>query len=343
MKTKVAVLFGGQSTEHEVSRNSAVSVLKNIDRKKYDVFPIGITRDGDWIEYSGDINKISNGDWETEEFYKQPRGERILFNREVDVVFPVLHGLYGEDGTIQGLCKLVKIPCVGSSVMSSALCMDKVFTKRLMENFNIRQADYLVITKYQYEKDKEEVLKYIEKRIDYDVFVKPSNSGSSVGITKAHNKEELIDGINKALDYDRKIIIEKAIDAREIEVAILGNDEPIAAVPGEIIPENEFYDYESKYKSKLSKLIVPADLNKEKTKEIKEIAIKVYKILDCSGMARVDFLIERSSSCIYLSEVNTIPGFTDISMYPKMWEASNKSYKEIIDKLICMAIERKNN
>jgi D-alanine-D-alanine ligase len=341
MKKKVAVLFGGQSTEHEVSRVSAASVLRNINQEKYDIYPIGITKDGKWFEYTGSIDKIENGEWELDEYYKTPDGQKILFNKEVDVVFPVLHGLYGEDGTIQGMCKLLNVPCVGPGVMSSAICMDKVYTKYLLEKFEIKQADYVVINAYEYKNNDIDIEK-IENKLSYPLFIKPSNSGSSVGITKAHNRGELVTGVEFALKYDRKVLVEKGINAREVEVAVLGNDFPHAAVPGEILPAKEFYDYEAKYQNESSKLLIPANLSDEKMEQIKSVAVKIYKILDCAGMARVDFLIDKDTDEIYLNEVNTIPGFTKISMYPKMWQASGKAYSRLIDELLVLAIERNN-
>lgn len=342
MKKKVAILFGGQSTEHEVSRVSAASVLRNIDLSEFDVYPIGITKDGKWFEYTGSIDKIENGEWEKDEFYKGTNGQKILFNREVDVVFPVLHGMYGEDGTIQGLCKLVELPCVGPSVMSSAVCMDKVYTKYVLENFGIKQAEYIVVNAHEYTKNKEAILKNIEEKLGYSVFIKPSNSGSSVGISKAHNREELEKGLEFALKFDRKILVEETINAREIEVAVLGNDEPVAATPGEVIPANEFYDYEAKYSNVESKLLIPAALSEEKLEMVKEEAVKIYKILDCAGMSRVDFLVDKKTEEIYLNEVNTLPGFTKISMYPKMWQSSGKTYSQLITELIELAVERNN-
>ncbi|ERI94839.1 D-ala D-ala ligase protein [Clostridiales bacterium oral taxon 876 str. F0540] len=343
MKKKVAVLFGGQSTEHEVSRVSAASVLRNIDAAKYDVYPVGITKDGRWFEYTGSIDKIESGEWEKDEFYKTPEGQKVLFNKEVDVVFPVLHGLYGEDGTIQGLCKLLNLPCVGPGVMSSAVCMDKIYTKYLLEKFGVNQAEYVVVNNYEYNENNEQIIYKIETNLTYPIFIKPSNSGSSVGITKAHNKHELKLGLEEALKYDRKVLVERGINAREVEVAVLGNDYPKAGVPGEIVPAKEFYDYEAKYQNEASKLLIPAALSDEKLELVKSIAIKIYKILDCAGMARVDFLIDKDTEEIYLNEVNTIPGFTKISMYPKMWQAAGKTYVQLIDDLIEFAIERNNN
>jgi D-alanine-D-alanine ligase len=343
MKKKIAVLFGGKSTEHEVSRVSAASVLRNIDISKYDLYPIGITKSGEWFEYTGNVDNIESGAWEKDEYFKSPEGQKVLFNKEVDVVFPVLHGLCGEDGTIQGLCRLIDIPCVGPNVMSSSVCMDKVYTKYVLEHFNINQADYVVVTSSFYDDNKVEIIKTIEEKLGYDVFIKPSNSGSSVGISKAHCREELEKGIKEALKFDRKVLVEKAINAREVEVAVLGNDKPKAGVPGEIVPAKEFYDYEAKYENAASKLLIPANLNGEQLENIKELAIRVYTALDCAGMARVDFLVDKTTSEIYLNEVNTIPGFTKISMYPKMWEAAGKSYKQLLDDLIELAIERNNN
>ncbi|GCD08520.1 D-alanine--D-alanine ligase [Clostridium tagluense] len=342
MKKKIAVLFGGQSTEHEVSRASATSVLKNIDQTKYDIYPIGITKDGLWFQYTGKLDNIESGEWEKDQFFKVPQGQKFLFNKEVDVVFPLLHGLFGEDGTIQGMCKLLNIPCVGPGVMSSAICMDKIYTKYLLENFNIKQADYVVINTHEYAENKDILVETIEKKLGYCVFIKPANGGSSVGITKAHNREELILGLEEALKYDRKVLVEQAINAREIEVAVLGNDYPEASMPGEVIPAKEFYDYEAKYKSEASKLLIPAALSEAKLQTIREEAVKIYTILDCAGMARVDFLVDKETEEVYLNEVNTIPGFTKISMYPKMWQATGKTYGKLIDELIELAIERNN-
>ncbi len=343
MKKKIAILFGGRSTEHEVSRVSAASVLRNIDITKYEVYPIGITKDGQWLRYTGTIEKIENGEWEKDEYYKSPDGQSILFNKGVDVVFPVLHGLCGEDGTVQGLCRLLSIPCVGSNVMSSAVCMDKVYAKYVLEHFSIKQADYVVVTAVKYGEDKESIINKIEKKLGYDLFIKPSNSGSSVGITKAHNRKELLNGLEEALKYDRKILVEEAINAREIEVAVLGNDNPIAAVPGEILPAKEFYDYDAKYKDAESRLLIPAAMDNKELEDIKQLAIKIYVSLDCAGMARVDFLVDKDTNEVYLNEVNTIPGFTKISMYPKMWDVTGKAYKDLITELIELAIERNNN
>ena len=342
MKLKVAVLFGGQSVEHEVSRMSAASVLTNLDKEKYDIYRIGITREGKWIEYNGSIDKIENGEWEHDECYKTPDGHKLIFNREVDVVFPVLHGFCGEDGTIQGLCKLANIPCVSCGVLSSALIMDKAYSKYIADRFKIKQTKYFVVNEYQWKKSKEALINEVESHLGYDIFIKPSNGGSSIGITKAHNREELARGIDFAFQFDRKVVLELALYAKDIEVAVLGNDEPIASTPGEIMPANEFYDYNSKYENEKSNTQIPPDLPFEILEELKSLAVKIYKIYDCSGMARVDFLLDINTSEIYFSELNTIPGFTRISLYPVMWEKSGKPYTDLLDELINLAIERNN-
>lgn len=342
MRLKVAIIFGGQSKEHEISLASAAFVIRNIDRSKYDVYLIGITRDGQWFEYNGNAESIEKGLWENDEYYKYPHGERILFNKEVDLVFPLLHGLYGEDGTIQGLCKLLKIPCVGSGILSSALCMDKVYSKFILENFNIKVTPYLVLSKYEYINNKEIEYKEIEEKFQYPMFIKPSNGGSSLGVSKANDSKELISGIDDAFKYDNRILIEKAIKAREIKVAIIGNDEIKEAAIGEVIygEEKEFFDYDLKYTSGQNQLVTKVSLPDDKLKEINEIAKKVYKLLDCSGMARVDFFVDKINHDIYVNEVNTIPGFTKYSSFPKLWNESNLKNEELIDQLIELAFKK---
>jgi len=343
MKKRLAIIFGGKSTEHKVSRTSATSVLKNIIAEKYDISIIGITQEGVWYEYKGNYDLIETGEWERDTQNLIPNGQNKLFNKEIDVAFPVMHGLFGEDGTIQGMLKLFGIPCVAPGVMSSAICMDKVYTKYILEKFNIKQAEYVVVNAHEYKESKEPFIDQIEKKLNYPAFVKPSNSGSSVGITKAHDREELVAGLENAMKYDRKILVEKTINAREVEVAVLGNDYPEAAVPGEIMPSKEFYDYEAKYIDPESRLIIPAAYSEEKLEEIRTLAVSIYRILDCAGMSRVDFLVDKDTDEVYLNEVNTIPGFTKISMYPKLWQASGKPFPELIDDLIDLAIERNNN
>ena len=340
MKKKIGVIFGGQSSEHKVSLVSATSVLSNIDTEKYEVVKIGITNDGKWFVYNGEIDYIENGNWIKDEKNLISHGERILFNREIDIVFPVLHGLYGEDGTIQGVCKLAEIPCVGCDVLASAVCMDKVYTKYVLENFNINQAPYVVVHKDEYKDRENEILQEIEEKLSYPVFIKPANSGSSVGISKGKNIDDVKLGLIEAFKHDRKILVEKGLNAREIEVSVLGNRKAIASVPGEVVPCKEFYDYEAKYEDDSSELLIPAGLTENEMEEMKLLAIRIYKLLDCEGMARVDFLVDKDNGEVYLNEVNTLPGFTSISMYPKLWAASGLEYSELISRLIELAEEK---
>ena len=311
-KLKVAILFGGKSGEHEVSLVSAESVIKNLDKDKYDVLPIKITKEGKGL---------------------------IDYNFEkIDVVFPVLHGPFGEDGTVQGFLELAGLPYVGCGVLGSSVCMDKVMQKKVIESEDIKQTPYIWFWSKDWQARKNEILDEIS--LAYPVFIKPANLGSSLGISKANNREELVQSAEEALQYDRKIIIEQGIkNPREIEVAVIGNQNPHSSVPGEIISSNEFYDYDAKYIDGKSNTKVQADLTKEKTKQIQEMSTKAYKILNCEGMARVDFLLDEEGE-VYLNELNTIPGFTSISMYPKLWEATGVSYPKLLDKLIELAIER---
>lgn len=371
-KLTIAVIFGGQSPEHDVSRMSACSVIKNIDKEKYNVVTIGINKQGKWLNYNGPAQLIENGEWETEakkhaktsdniNMFKYVSGKIFQPNKEhkaieprrflefigaenndikIDVVFPVLHGCNGEDGTVQGFFELMDIPYVGAEVLSSAVGMDKYYSKVVFEKANIPQADYLLITRKDIETNEDDIIKQIEDKFDYPCFVKPCNAGSSIGITKAHDRKELICGLKTAVKYDRKILAEEYIDGREIECSVLGNDKPQASTVGEIIPANEFYDYDAKYNDTGSKLIIPAELPLNVIQDIRDYATKAFKAIDCSGFARVDFFVDKGSNKIYINEINTIPGFTNISMYPKLWEASGVSYTELIDKLIKLAIER---
>lgn len=363
-KKRVMVIFGGQSTEHEVSRLSATSIINNIDRSKFDVVMVGITKEGRWLPYNGPVEKIASGEWEEIAINglieSVPKGENIinaivsrsasseaLINseekRQVDVVFPVLHGCKGEDGTIQGLFEMAGIPYVGCGVLGSALGMDKIYAKIMFEKAGIPQADYLYFTRKEIKEDVNSAADVIEKKFEYPVFIKPSNAGSSVGVSKAHNRKELIDALNLAAKYDRKVLIEEFINGREVECAVLGNDNPVASTVGEIIPSNEFYDYNAKYIDGSSKTVIPADLPTETISKIREYAVKAFKALDCSGLSRVDFFVHKESGEVYINEINTMPGFTNISMYPMLWEASGISYSELIEKLIDLAIERYND
>jgi D-alanine-D-alanine ligase len=387
-KLRVGILFGGRSGEHEVSLLSAASVLNAIDKDKYEVVPIGITKDGRWLTAEHAENLLTGklmleprnlraGDPETTSpAAVLARGEAVLVPPEpvhrqsglvpfqtdaglmrrasdrainVDVIFPVLHGTFGEDGTIQGLLELADIPYVGAGVLGSAAGMDKDIMKSLFIAAGIPIVRHVTILRAAWEKDPKKVQKLVESKLPYPVFVKPANLGSSVGISKAHNRKELGPAIEEAAKFDRKIVIEQGVGgkkdkAREIECSVLGNDEPVASVPGEIVPGKEFYDYTAKYVDEGSQLIIPAKLTKAETKKVQELAIAAFQAVDCSGLARVDFLMDpgppSKARKIYLNEINTMPGFTAISMYPKLWAASGLAYADLIDRLIQLGIER---
>jgi D-alanine-D-alanine ligase len=384
-KLRVGILFGGRSGEHEVSLLSAASVLNAIDKDKYEVVPIGITKDGRWLT-AGDAENLLQGklileprhlragDPDTTEAaavlargqavvvppepVRRRQGGLVPFQTEaaltrrasdrainVDVIFPVLHGTFGEDGTIQGLLELADIAYVGAGVLGSAAGMDKDVMKSLFVAAAIPIVKHVTILRSAWEKEPKKVEKLVETKVKYPAFVKPANLGSSVGISKAHNRKELGLAIGEAARFDRKIVIEQGVGgkkhkAREIECSVLGNDEPVASVPGEIVPVKEFYDYNAKYLDEGSELIIPAKLSKGETKKVQQLAIRSFKAVDCSGLARVDFLMDPSSRRIYLNEINTMPGFTAISMYPKLWAASGLDYADLIDRLIQLGIER---
>ena len=341
-KTKVAVIFGGRSTEHDVSRISAYSIIKNIDRDLFDVVMIGITKQGEWLPYDGSVEALPDGSWEK---FANPTG-RISLEKGVtaietcDVILPVLHGQNGEDGTVQGLFELLDIPYVGCGILASAVGMDKVFTKIVFENAGIPQCKHIVAYRHELEKNPEAYNKEVAEKLGFPCFVKPSNSGSSVGVHKVKTEEELIIALNDAQKYDRKILIEEFVDGREIECAVLGNISARAAKPGEIKPSKEFYDYEDKYIKGSSSVCIPAEISKEKMEYIKELALKAYSALDCSGLSRVDFFLKEDGT-VYLNEINTLPGFTDISMYSKMWVAEGMTYKNLLTELINLAFSRK--
>ncbi|KXZ38896.1 D-alanine-D-alanine ligase [Alkalithermobacter thermoalcaliphilus JW-YL-7 = DSM 7308] len=353
MKKNVALIFGGKSGEHEVSLSSACSIYNNIDKQKYNIYTIGITKQGDWMYYEGDSENIKNGNWvnlsnKNAKINLIPTKDKKIGIEvedkfyEIDVFFPVIHGPYGEDGTIQGLFEISNIPYVGCSVLSSSIGMDKIMCKKIFKEGNLPQVEFAYTTEFEFKKDKEKVISDIEKSIKYPMFVKPANLGSSVGISKVKTKDELEKAISEALKYDRRVIIEQGINAREIEVSVLGNDEVYASVAGEIIPAKEFYDYEAKYISESSKLLIPASIDENLMEKVRDMAIKAFKMIDGCGLARVDFFIDKDTNEIYINEINTMPGFTKISMYPKLWEASGIKYKDLIDKLIDLAIERFN-
>ncbi len=374
-KTRVCVIFGGRSGEHEVSIVSATSVMNALDKSKYEVIPVGITKTGRWIAGNNAVQLLKSGIEDTP-FYAMlpadPNEQRLLpattnavdvkaldsLGEKFDVVFPVLHGPYGEDGTVQGLLELTNLPYVGAGVLGSAVCMDKVVQKHLCLQTGVPVVNFfwLYYGDWQDARTKQnipanpqqlsglsqaEILAKVETELGLPVFVKPANMGSSVGITKAHDRQELIRSIEEAAQYDHKILIEMAApDAREIEVSVLGNTRPKASVPGEVIPSNEFYDYDAKYVDGASTLIIPAELTTELAAQIRETAVRGFLACSCEGMARVDFLLERQTNRFYLNEINTIPGFTQISMYPKLWEATGLSYSQLLDELIQLAIER---
>ena len=391
-KLRVGILFGGRSGEHEVSLLSAASVLHAIDKNKYEVVPIGITKDGRWLtaEHAENLlqgkivlesRQLRAGDPNTTPAAAVlARGESVIVPPEpvhrqsglvpfqsdaaltrrasdrainVDVIFPVLHGTFGEDGTIQGLLELADIAYVGAGVLGSAAGMDKDVMKSLFIAAGIPIVKHVTILRGAWETEPKKIQKLVESKLNYPVFVKPANLGSSVGISKARNRTELGPAIEEAAKFDRKIVIEQGVGgkkkkAREIECSVLGNDEPSASVPGEIVPGKEFYDYTAKYLDEGSQLIIPAKLLKADTKRVQELAIAAFKAVDCSGLARVDFLMEpdsqtksgKKSGKIYLNEINTMPGFTAISMYPKLWAASGLAYADLIDRLIQLGIER---
>ncbi len=349
-KKNVVVIFGGQSPEHEVSLNSASMIISNMNEEKYYIIPIGITKEGQWLIYDGPVEHIKTGEWKkygtpaiispdaTQKSILKIIGDKIK-KIPVDVIFPVLHGKWGEDGTIQGLFEMAQIPYVGDGVLSSCVSMDKVFTKMIANSVNIEQAKYLWFYTYELEHC-ENILNQIEKELQYPCFIKPANTGSSVGITKAHNREELKKALYYAAKFDTKVIAEEFIDGREIECSVLGNENPIASGVGEIFSAAEFYDYDAKYNNAESKTVVPAELDKEITDKIRKIAIKIFKAVEGTGLARVDFLIQKNTNRIIFNELNTMPGFTSISMYPMLWEAEGKSKELLIDELITLAFSK---
>ena len=351
-KIKLGIIFGGMSTEHDVSVTSGTSVIKNLNKEKYEIFPIYIDEEGNWYEYSKKISEIEILEVGTKINEKTKISNPIEYIHNCDVIFPVLHGLYGEDGTIQGMLESLKIPYVGCKVLSSSICMDKAYSKMIFDRAGINQAKYLYIKnvglKYVYidkefnekEYEVDEITELVKDEISYPVFVKPSNSGSSVGIKKANNDDELVEAIKNASLYDSKILIEEAINGREVECAVLGNHNVLATCVGEILPAEEFYTYEAKYKNVESKVVIPAKLSKDISNMIKDTAIKAFKAVDGSGLARVDFFVENNTNRIIINEINTMPGFTQISMYPKLWEEMGINYTTLLDRLIELALIR---
>jgi D-alanine-D-alanine ligase len=351
-KLRVGVIFGGRSGEHEVSILSAKSVIENLNPERYEVLPIGISKTGIW--HCGSASFAALGTEPPKRLLEQAAGNGWVASappvpapslpgsvaEAIDVVIPVLHGPYGEDGTVQGLFELLNIPYVGAGVLASAVGMDKAMMKTVFAQAGLPQCKYVTFLRSRYEQEADTILDEIEKTLGYPCFVKPANMGSSVGISKAKNREELPQAIEHAARYDRKLIVEEAVDAREIEVAVLGNDDPRTSVPGEIISSSEFYDYNAKYIDGKSTLIIPADLTPEQTDTVRQMAKAAFQAIDASGLSRVDFFLERKSGKFLVNEINTFPGFTVYSMYPKLWEATGIPYDQLLDELIRLALER---
>lgn len=351
-KEKICVIFGGESPEHDISKLSVSSILENLNADKYDIYKIGITKNGEWFLYTGDIQSIKDGSWERDSVHikkaiiSPDSSDRaiIVFDEnggvsriKIDVVFPVLHGENGEDGVIQGLLELSHIPYVGMGVMSSANGMDKTMSKLVFANAGIPQADWCMFNKGE---DINEAIAKIEEKLGYPCFVKPARTGSSVGVGKAHNREELERAITEAVRFDRKVLIEENIDGHEVECAVLGNADAKAAEVGEIRPTVEFYDFDAKYVDNSTELLIPAGIPEETRELIREYSVRAFRALDGQGLSRVDFFVKYSDGSVVLNEINTLPGFTSISMYPKLWAAVGLDYGELLDRLIDLAKER---
>jgi len=361
-KLRVGLVYGGRSGEHEVSLQTARAVIGAFDFDKYELIPFFITKQGEWrfgeplkgpVEDLRELtmeDRPSSGDgWLALMRRTLPGGAASPGNTasaasgaEVDIMFPLLHGTYGEDGTIQGLFEIAGLPYVGAGVLASAVGMDKVTMKKVFAEAGLPQVIYRHFTRAQWERDRDYHLMEIEIAIGYPCFVKPANLGSSVGVTKAANRKELVAAVAEAFRYDRKVVVEESVNAREIEVAVLGNDDPKASVPGEIIPSNDFYDYSAKYIDGKSRMVIPADLPKETAERIRELAVRAFLAVDASGLSRVDFFLRREDGAVLINEINTMPGFTPFSMYPLLWKESGLSYRELLDELIRLGLERYN-
>ena len=361
-RLKVGVLFGGRSAEHEVSLRSAAAVIAALDRGKYDVIPIKIGRDGSWqlpaAREHAFLEGVAGSESKSTGLLADPTASRLLVKETVDsdasrstwgpqpgpgkldVVFPVLHGTYGEDGTVQGFLELTGIPYVGAGVVASAASMDKALMKSLFRERGLPVLPWKVVLRHEWERASNRVITDVEASLSYPIFVKPANMGSSVGVSKVSKRVDVAPALREAFRYDRKALVEQGADAREIEVSVLGNDEPKASLPGEIVPAREFYDYQAKYIDDDSELLIPAPLDEQTTRRAQELAIEAFRAVDAAGMARVDLFLVRSSGELVVNEINTIPGFTSISMYPKLWEASGVLMPELVDRLIELALER---
>ncbi|MDO4459180.1 MAG: D-alanine--D-alanine ligase family protein [Clostridia bacterium] len=351
-KKTVCVIFGGQSSEYEVSCRSSCFVIENLDTEKYDLVTLGITKEGEWYLYSGPTENIFNYTWVDDENNRSCiispdrnnpglviLGDNGTNQIDVDVYFPVLHGKNGEDGTIQGLMALSGVPYVGCGTLASAVCMDKAVTHSLLSAANIEQAHYLWFFRDKYDEEPEKIRNRIEARLNFPVFVKPANAGSSVGVSKCNTPDDLDEAIKKAAKEDIKIVVEEGIVGQEVECAVLGNRDAVASTVGEIGASAEFYDYDDKYNSGTSVTYIPAHISEEKIEEIRNIAVRAYRILGCAGLSRVDFFVQKDGKVI-LNEINTLPGFTSISMYPQLWQASGKTATQLIDDIIDTAFNR---
>ena len=347
-KLRVGVLFGGRSGEHEVSLASAASIIRGLDPQKYEAVPIGISKEGHWLIGEGAQKMLPE---------VLRTGQRVVMSadptesalmpidgsargQKLDVIFPVIHGTFGEDGTMQGLLELAGLPFVGAGVLGSAIGMDKDVAKKLMQVAGIPVVPWIAVQRADWERDPQAIRRAIEKKFKYPVFAKPATLGSSVGMTKVHSRAELGPALDLAAEFAMKIMVERAVSAREIEVSVLGNHDPRASIPGEIVPHREFYDYAAKYLEEGTQLLIPAKLKRSEVKKVQAMAVTAFRALELSGMARVDFFIEKRGGKIFLNEVNTIPGFTSISMYPKLWEANGIPFRELISKLIDLALEQ---
>jgi D-alanine-D-alanine ligase len=337
-KLRVGVIFGGRSGEHEVSLRSAQSVMAALDRAKYEVVPVGITRSGRWLRGDAMQALISGDETAVQPAPILPYAADNAAS--YDVIIPVLHGPYGEDGTVQGLLQLAGIPYVGAGVAGSAVGMDKALFKSVMQAHDIPILPWRLLLAAQWRANREQIVAELEAQLRYPMFTKPANLGSSVGISKCRDRAELIAGLDEAARFDRRLVVEQGIDGRELEIAVLGNDNPQASVVGEVRPRRDFYDYVAKYVSDDSELIIPAELSPETADAARALALRAYQAIDCAGLGRVDLLMDKADGRLYLNEINTMPGFTSISMYPKLWEASGLSYPALLDKLIELALER---
>lgn len=355
-KKVVAVIFGGQSSEHEISRISSVSVIKNLNKEKYDILTLGITKNGEWYLYGGDVEKIEDGRWENDSdnlrkaVISPSAADKgiIVFEKngtvsiiKTDVFFPVLHGMYGEDGTIQGLLEMSSVPYVGCGVLASSVGMNKIYTKIVFENAGLKQTPWMAVYKREMERDIENCIDRIEEKLGFPVYVKPANAGSSVGISRVSKKEDLKKALVLAAEHDRQIVVEQEIVGREVECSVLGNNEVFAGAVGEVVaPGDGFYDYDEKYKSNTTQLIIPAKLEKDVYEKVRSEAIKAFSAIDGMGVSRVDFFVRAADGEVVINEINTMPGFTSISMYPKLWNAAGKKYDVLLDEMIELAMVR---